>query len=78
MFYGLPELVIARIVCLYVLDDNTLESPEKRSFRKRKNPEELKDAVRKISEKLTPDDLTDLKIDLNLFEKGEEPDGKKN
>ena len=71
--YGISVTVIKRIIKQYeVLKEKPIKFIEDKS-NKKKDINELKDSARKGTEKITEDDIKDLKIDLGLFEKGKEP-----
>jgi len=68
-FYGVSMATITRIIDMYELNGDVLTKlPGKGGL------DELADAARAEKEKITDDDLSDLRIDLGLFERGKMPD----
>ncbi len=69
-FYDLPLVVIARVVDLYGFNDVN------GGIMRKTPPTELADEARTVVGKITDEDLKDLEIDLNLFQKNQ-PDEEK-
>lgn len=69
-FYDVSETIIRRVIKQY---ETLKEKPIEFKQINKNELCELKDHERKSKEKITDEDITDLQIDLKLFEKGIEP-----